>query len=121
MTRTKLDREWILDHLGGDREVLVEMTKIFLALWPREVERIHESVARRDGYELMHVAHQLRGSLGHFGAATASRILETLEAMGRSGNVGDAEAVLRDFDGEMRVLLPELSSLAEDLSAMEQS
>jgi hypothetical protein len=51
----------VLARVGGDRELLAEISKLFVEDAPRHLERIRAALDARDGDALRRAAHGLQG------------------------------------------------------------
>jgi len=107
-----IDRAAILDRVGGDHDLLREITSIFLAEYPGLIGEIQESVAARDAIRLEKAAHSLKGSVSNFGAQAATQAAYRLETIGRRGHFEDASEALADLLMQFQQLQPFLEDLA---------
>lgn len=82
---TLLDRELALDRLGGDEELLGEITGLFLQEYPQMLVRLEEAVRAGDAHGVMETAHSMKGSLATLGAEDGALLALDLEMMGRNG------------------------------------
>jgi HPt (histidine-containing phosphotransfer) domain-containing protein len=60
---------------------------------------------------LAQAAHALKGSVGNFGATTATDAAAQLETIGQRGDVAAASDVLRDLETALEQLSPALREL----------
>jgi len=81
----------------------------FLPECPRYLKELRDAVERADPHHLERTAHGLRGAVLIFGAETASRLAEKLEALGRQGGVEGAAGVLGALERELAALQEYLS------------
>jgi PAS domain S-box-containing protein len=89
-----LDVTAALAGVDGDREFLGELAGILLREYPAALTELRAAVAEADAGRLQRTAHKLKGNLGAFCAADATRLVQQLEALGRSGDLhGAADAV----------------------------
>ncbi|HYO83210.1 MAG TPA: Hpt domain-containing protein [Bryobacteraceae bacterium] len=105
------DRDAILDRVGGDEELLREITEIFLSEYPGLLEEIRTAVDTRDTGKLEVSAHTLKGSVSNFGADAATAAARDLEAMARKGQLDDAPNALNALELHFAALLPALEAL----------
>jgi two-component system sensor histidine kinase/response regulator len=71
----------VLARVGGDRELLAEISRLFVDDAPRHLEKIRQALDKRDGESLRRAAHGLKGAAANFDAAgvvTAARVLEEI-------------------------------------------
>jgi signal transduction histidine kinase/CheY-like chemotaxis protein len=89
------DRAATLAQLGGDEELLAEIASMFLADAPRKLDAMRESIARGGALALNRQAHALKGSAGYLGAGAISSMAAKLEAIGKSGDLTQADEALQ--------------------------
>ena len=98
-----------LNYVGGDRALLDELLGIFVEDAPLRMEAIRRALAGREAADLTREAHTIKGALKVIGAATAAGLAQGLEALGRDGNMGEADklaaALEREIDRLMQSLL----------------
>ena len=98
-----------LNYVGGDRGLLDELLGIFVEDAPVRMEAIRKAIAGGEIAELTREAHTLKGSLKVIGATTAAGLAQGLEAVGREGNMTEADrlgaALEREMDRLMQSLL----------------
>src|SRR5207247_267676 len=58
----------VLARVGGDRQLLAEISRLFVDDAPRHLEGIRRALDVHDGESLRRAAHGLKGSVGNFGA-----------------------------------------------------
>jgi HPt (histidine-containing phosphotransfer) domain-containing protein len=107
-----LDRATILDRVGGDEDLLREITAIFLEEYPSLIEEIHIAVTAHDAKRLERAAHSLKGSVSNFGARAATEAAYTLETLGRRGEMQNAGSALDHLVSQFEQLQPALEHLA---------
>lgn len=107
-----LDREIILDRVGGDEELMREIVSIFKDEYPVLLDSIREAVAAGDARTLESAAHTLKGAVANFGAEAATGAAFDLEKIGRRGNLEAAPAALAELERQFRSLAPALDALA---------
>jgi len=105
------DATALLEHFGGDRELLGELARIFLDDCPARLSAIQAGVERGDAAVLLEAAHALRGSVANFGAAQAVDAALELELMGKARDLTGAPAALVRLQHAMAALMGELSSV----------
>jgi two-component system sensor histidine kinase/response regulator len=85
-----------IDPSGG---LIKEVMQIFLDTAEGMQHNIEQAVAGGDAEGLRQNAHSLKSSAANVGAETLSGVFRQLEALGREGNLREAEPLL----GEMRL------------------
>ena len=104
-----------LERTEGDRELLIELTKLFESERPRLAGEIRDAVARRDARALESAAHALKGSLANLAAIAASNAAQELENIGRSGDLEPADSACAALEKELDRLYPKLQKLAAEV------
>jgi len=110
-----LDRDALLDRVGGDLEFLQEIAGLFLEDCPRLLEKIRSAVSGGDARTLEHAAHTLKGSVANFGAQAARDAAFRLEALGRAGDLKPAPDAYSVLEREIQRFTHELGALSQGL------
>jgi signal transduction histidine kinase/DNA-binding response OmpR family regulator len=74
----------VLARVGGDRELLAEISRLFVDDAPRHLDRIRRALDVRDGEALRRAAHGLKGAAANFDAEGVVAAARTLEEIGRT-------------------------------------
>jgi CheY-like chemotaxis protein len=74
----------VLARVGGDRELLAEISRLFVDDAPRHLDRIRQALDTRDGEALRRAAHGLKGAAANFDADGVVAAARTLEDIGRT-------------------------------------
>ncbi|MEK7405088.1 MAG: ATP-binding protein [Acidobacteriota bacterium] len=106
-----LDRKAALARVEGDRELLREMARLFLEDCPNRLAELRAAVECQDGRALERSAHALKGSVSNFCARPAAEAACSLEALGRAGDLPQAEAAVRVVEQEIARLEHALADL----------
>jgi PAS domain S-box-containing protein len=96
-THATFDPDTALASVDGDASLLAEVVRIFRKEGPRAMTEIDRAIRDGEAAGLDRAAHRLKGSLGTFGARTATALARQLETMGRSGDLhgtGDVAVAL---------------------------
>lgn len=101
-------REWV----GGDRDLLMELTAIFLADHPERIAELSRAIAAGDAAAIQQTAHTIKGSVAGFGAHRARSLAERLEGLGRAKQLADAPAVFSELASELVRVVQQLQSEA---------
>jgi len=91
----------MIDRLGGDRELTLQLVSLFLAECPRMMSAIRESVAGGSADEIRRAAHAFKGSVGNFTDTLPTTTAAELEQLGREGRVVDGTALLARLEHEV--------------------
>jgi HPt (histidine-containing phosphotransfer) domain-containing protein len=108
---TLIDRDAVLDRVGGDENLLREIIVIFLDECPALVASIRDALAKQDRRLLERSAHTLKGSLATFGADAATQAALELELSARRGDLHRAPALVARLEVELDFIRTALSSL----------
>ena len=109
-----LDKAVALSRVGGDLQLLGEMALLFLEEYPKTMADVRVAVASRDPRGVERAAHNLKGSVGNFGADAAYQAALTLEMCGRRNELDGVEAKLSALEEALEQLEPELVELGEN-------
>ena len=112
-----VDRKKLLENLGGDLELLLEIVNIFTTETGPMLTAVREATKCHDAAALEHSAHALKGSVGVFGARAAAEVSQKLELMGRNHDLANAEDACTLLNYELARLGTELADLERDLRA----
>ncbi len=98
----------VLARVGGDRELLAEISRLFVDDAPRHLEHIRHALDARDGEALRRAAHGLKGAAANFDAEGVVGAARALEEMGRTSDftAHDAEwqSLTRETDRLISIL-----------------
>ncbi len=109
-----LDRDTLLDQVGGDAELMLSLVEMFAGDSAATVDAIRAGVSKRDARSIEQGAHRLKGSLGTLAAPAAYDAAFALEMIGRSGDLDNAAAAWSRLERELERLQPELERLAAE-------
>jgi PAS domain S-box-containing protein len=96
-TDATFDPDTAMASVDGDAALLAEVVRIFREESPRAITEIDRAIRDGEAASLDRAAHRLKGSLGTFGARSATALARQLETMGRSGDLhgtGDVAVAL---------------------------
>jgi PAS domain S-box-containing protein len=111
-----IDRKALLAGVDGDRRLLRELVRLFLADYPQRVREINEAVRHGDGEALRIAAHALKGSIGNLAAKNAFEAAQRLEIMGRDRDLDSAAEGQMTLELELARLIEELGTLTTNSS-----
>ena len=94
----------MLKTLGGDKELLAEMVALLLDDAPKDLERLRELLARRDGENATLVAHGLKGQLGNLSLEMGHNTAHSLEKTLFEGQFVEALTCLETLEKELKLL-----------------
>ena len=103
--------ERVLARVGGDRELLAEISRLFIDDAPGYLDRIRRAIDASDGEALWRAAHSLKGAAANFEAEGLVTAARRLEEMGRAAQFGSGEAAWRTLTTETDRLVGLLRTL----------
>jgi CheY-like chemotaxis protein len=106
------DSEDVLARVSGDRQLLAELVEMFLEEWPKTLLKLRRGYDERDAQGVERAAHNLRGALGAFGAEAASQTAQSIEALGRAGDLQGVDLQLEQLEQQLRALSQQLDQFA---------
>jgi two-component system, sensor histidine kinase and response regulator len=106
-----IDHAALLAGVDGDRRLLRELVRLFLADHPQRLAEIKEAIRQGDAGALGRAAHTLKGSVGNFAAKNAFVAAQHLEIMGRDGDLDTAGEACVTLESELAILSEELRKL----------
>jgi CheY-like chemotaxis protein len=109
---SELDWSAALEYVGGDRKLLHDLIGLFLTEYPSWLTNARQAIASNNASDLKRAAHNLKGSLGHFGAHGAFETARILEGIARQGSVAGAGEVCDNLEREIERLRPALAAFA---------
>ena len=92
-----VDLERLMRRLGGDKELLMEVVRLFLDDCPVRVAAIKAAVDSRDGALIRTTAHALKGAAATLSAHKLFDSARTLERLGAEGRLDATEAAWRQL------------------------
>ncbi len=101
---SEVDRDALVDQLGGDLETARELVTLFLKEWPWMVESVRRSVEAGSPPDLYFTAHALKGMVGNFSQGPAMQTSGMLEALGRAGSMEGSAELLIELEAQFRAL-----------------
>jgi PAS domain S-box-containing protein len=100
-----------LQRVGGDADLLRELTRIFLQVSPELMEDAQQAMAAQDHVRLTRVCHSLISSLGNFSAKAAFEAASVLESKLAGQSAADVEQAYQLLKQEIGRLRPALETL----------
>ncbi len=110
--QNRIDWTTALELVEGRRQLLVELSEIFLDEHQRLLEQIEQSIESGDAENLQVHAHGLKGCLRYFGETQAVAHAAQLEDLGRESSVAGASELFGDLVAAIQELLPEIKEFA---------
>jgi HPt (histidine-containing phosphotransfer) domain-containing protein len=101
-----------LSLVGGNRELLCEIARIFLDQYPKLLEKTHQALSRSDFELLGGAAHTLASSVGQLAGQRAFAAAKKLEQVSNEGNQSQASEALAELEWELQLLRSAVSDPA---------
>ena len=111
-----IDPATLLRGFDGNRRLLNQVARLFLADNPLRLAEIKEAIRRGDANGLAMAAHALKGSVGNFAATNAFALAQRLETMGRNGELESAGKESIALESELALVSKELRRLTRNSS-----
>jgi two-component system sensor histidine kinase/response regulator len=102
----------VLARVGGDRQLLAEISRLFIDDAPRHLSSIRAALDAVDGEGLRRAAHGLKGAAANFDADQVVHAARALEEMGRTQAFDDHERIWRTLATETDRLMATLARVA---------
>jgi signal transduction histidine kinase/CheY-like chemotaxis protein len=102
----------VLARVGGDRQLLAEISRLFVNDAPRYLDGIRRALDAHDGESLRRAAHGLKGSAANFDAEGLVTAARALEEIGRTSHFEDQEAAWRALTWETDHLISILRTVS---------
>jgi PAS domain S-box-containing protein len=93
-----------LARVGGNRDLLAKIARMFLELYPKLLEESYDALLRADCELLARAARTIASSAGQLGAGRVRLMAKKLEELGRRGNLADAPGALNELDAEIHLV-----------------
>ena len=107
-----MNRDELLERVGGDEVLLQELVMLFLEDSPVLMDEIKKAVLDGNALAIRQSAHRLKGAAANFSATGAVEAALRLETMGRTGDLSGVREGLQVLEREMASLEPALRDLA---------
>ena len=104
--------EAVLARVGGDRQLLAEIARLFIEDAPRHLDAIARGLESGNSEALRRAAHGLKGAAANFDAQAVVALARELEEIGRAGDLNLATRPLDRLRHETDRLLATLRTIA---------
>jgi CheY-like chemotaxis protein/HPt (histidine-containing phosphotransfer) domain-containing protein len=109
------DAQQTLEKLGGDKNLLQDVMKIFLEENPKHIAKLRSAIAQNDAETVEKAAHSLKGELGYIGGPEILQRSRDLEEMGRNRNLKQAPEVFAILEAELFVLVESVREMNDNV------
>ena len=96
-----LDVDKLMEHVGGDGEMIEELADLFLSYCPELLVDLAAAVDRQELDPAREIVHRLKGALSNFHAPQALSVARDLENAARDGFVEKTAPLCRQLSLEM--------------------
>ena len=90
----------MLERLGGDEELMAEVTRLFVEDCPARLAAIRAAIDAADAQAIRTTAHALKGAAGNLSARGLFESAQTLERLGAESRLDAVEAAWRRLSAE---------------------
>jgi CheY-like chemotaxis protein len=108
-----IDRNALLDSVGGSETLLREVVTVFLDDTPAQIASLDAATRARDANAIASAAHALKGSAGLFSKAGAYDAARRLQQAARQGELAGIDAASEDLKRELARLQDGLRRLLD--------
>jgi CheY-like chemotaxis protein len=99
-----VDAAEITERIGGDPELLADISRLFVTHSPEMVAALHAAASAGHGVALASAAHALKGSIGNFTQGRPFELARALEKTAEAGDVAAACAAIPALEREVEKL-----------------
>ena len=99
-----VDAAEITARIGGDSELLADISRLFVTHSPEMLEALYTAAAAGDGTAMASAAHALKGSIGNFTQGRPFALARALEKAAEAGDLPGFRAGLGDLEREVAKL-----------------
>jgi len=99
-----IDEKKVLEGLGGDRDLMGEVLRLFIDDSARLLRDMHTAIARRNSEALRQVGHALKGSIANLSSGHARELAADLEQMGKRGELEGTATLAEKLEHELTIL-----------------
>jgi CheY-like chemotaxis protein len=109
------NREVFLEHTESDPDLIRTLVEVFEIERVKHLTDLEAALTGQDAEALAHAAHTMKGALGVFGAESARKGAETLEFLGRSGEIAECGEQVEELKEAVLALEEDLRRFVETL------
>jgi signal transduction histidine kinase/HPt (histidine-containing phosphotransfer) domain-containing protein len=114
-----LDRADLMERVGGDAQLLAEISNAFPDTCARLLASVRDAMACGEAQQFAHAAHTLRGIFRNLSGTIAQEEARKLEGLHPENDRTSAEALLESLELQAQALARELAALARDAAGNE--
>ena len=109
----------LLQRCMGNREFALKLITKFEIQATKDIEKLGAAIAAGDASSVARVAHSLKGAAANLSAAPVQTLAARLEAQGRTGDLGEANACLAELRVEWQRLMEHVAGTLD--TALDQA
>jgi signal transduction histidine kinase/CheY-like chemotaxis protein len=109
-----IDRDALMERLGGDTQLLIDVVRVFLDDCPLRLAAIKAAVDSRNPELIRTTAHALKGAAANLSAQGLFEAAAMLERLGVEGRLEPADAAWRQLSIEATTVIDTLRRLEAD-------
>lgn len=106
----------LLDAVGGDPDFLQELLDEFFQDAPAQFQTLHSALAAQQADVFRRAAHTMKSNCNNFGALSLGQTFKTLEEIGKSGDLEEAEPLLAEAEAAYPEVKAALESAVNDIT-----
>jgi HPt (histidine-containing phosphotransfer) domain-containing protein len=116
-TEEVVDMEDFKARVGGDRDLMGELIRLFLMESPKLAAATRNAALERNAQALRTAAHALKGTVATFSASRAFHAASVLEQLGEGNDLSNVMNASDALDLEVAALCSELRRIAVEVDA----
>jgi HPt (histidine-containing phosphotransfer) domain-containing protein len=103
----------ILEQIGGDKELLVDIIHIFIKTYPEDLKSLQEAIEEGDPENVRKNAHRMKGSVSNFGKYKAFETAKSIEERAKEGDLSKVKNMYEDLVIHLNLLEQEVKKFKE--------
>ena len=111
------DREKVLQRVGGDRELLADMIRLYQQSYPEAIERLQAAIEGRNPAKTEAAAHGFRSMVGNFEQDTLYETVKLVETSSRDGDMESARVAFEKLQALVAALNVALANELNEIDA----
>jgi len=116
-THCWVEREQLLERLGGDVELLGELVELFRYDTPPRLSQLRGALAAGDAAAFSRAAHGIKSGVSNFCVPEVTALLAALENNGRRGSLEGAAAGVEAVTQRIVEVIEELTEMCAESAA----
>jgi two-component system, sensor histidine kinase and response regulator len=111
-----LDLAALREHVENDMDLMKELVELFLESMPQQLAAVHAAATAGNSHNIERTAHALKVALRSLYAQQAAAAAQTLESIGRAGELEKVPAALAELDVALNTMVPVLNEFPATVS-----